>query len=55
MVILVAGNTFLDIREFYGVDGDEKPGKKGISLTIEQVSSENRLMDITQIPCSGMP
>jgi len=26
----------LDIREFYGAGSDEKPGKKGISLTLEQ-------------------
>jgi hypothetical protein len=27
----------LDIREFYDQGGEEKPGKKGISLTLEQV------------------
>jgi hypothetical protein len=31
------GTALLDIREFYGADDQEKPGKKGISLTLEQV------------------
>jgi len=30
------GTVFLDIREYYGADDQEKPGKKGISLTLEQ-------------------
>jgi len=29
-------NVFLDIREYFGSDGDEKPGKKGITLSKEQ-------------------
>lgn len=30
------GKVFLDIREYFGPDNDEKPGKKGISLQHEQ-------------------
>jgi len=30
------GIPLLDIREYYGPEGEEKPGKKGISLTLEQ-------------------
>ncbi|KAH7909329.1 transcriptional Coactivator p15-domain-containing protein [Hygrophoropsis aurantiaca] len=30
------GNIFVDLREYYGADGDKKPGKKGLSLTLEQ-------------------
>ena len=32
------GTPLLDIREYYGTEGEEKPGKKGISLQLEQVS-----------------
>jgi len=31
------GMALLDIREYYGAEGEEKPGKKGISLQLEQV------------------
>jgi hypothetical protein len=31
------GTALLDIREYYGTEGEEKPGKKGISLQLEQV------------------
>lgn len=36
--------TQIDIREFYGDEGDEKPGKKGIALSPEQVSSKVHLI-----------
>ncbi|EGO25440.1 hypothetical protein SERLADRAFT_465594 [Serpula lacrymans var. lacrymans S7.9] len=30
------GAVFVDVREFFGNPGEEKPGKKGISLGLEQ-------------------
>jgi hypothetical protein len=33
----IKGSTLIDIREYYGSEGEEKPGKKGISLSVEQV------------------
>lgn len=37
VVRLFKGIPLLDIREFYGTPGEEKPGKRGISLTLDQV------------------
>jgi len=39
------GALLLDIREFYEQGGEEKPGKKGISLSLEQWESLKSHMD----------
>jgi hypothetical protein len=47
--------TLVDIREYYGDESDEKPGKKGISLTVEQVRrrSNEWLQDLRALLNSG--
>ncbi|KAI0780313.1 RNA polymerase II transcriptional coactivator [Fomes fomentarius] len=37
---------YLDIREFYGDEGDLKPGKKGISLSQEQWETLKKGSDV---------
>lgn len=39
------GKYYVDIREFYDAGGELKPGKKGISLTLEQWHSLKNFMD----------
>ncbi|BGP16527.1 hypothetical protein JCM10213_001135 [Rhodosporidiobolus nylandii] len=40
------GKTLIDIREFYQADGEEKPGKKGISLTPQQWDRLKKSIDL---------
>lgn len=42
----------MDIREFYDAGGEEKPGKKGISLTQEQVRHISQLGNFMPEPTS---
>uniref|UniRef100_A0A0K0EEH6 PC4 domain-containing protein n=1 Tax=Strongyloides stercoralis TaxID=6248 RepID=A0A0K0EEH6_STRER len=38
------GKEYINIREYYKADGELKPGKKGISLTIEQFENLKKVM-----------
>ena len=40
LLIISPGKPLLDIREYYGQEGDENPGKKGIALNQEEVRVE---------------
>lgn len=37
--------VLIDIREFYDQDGVSKPGKKGISLSMEQWTALQKIAD----------
>ncbi|KAI9683671.1 MAG: hypothetical protein M1829_004976 [Trizodia sp. TS-e1964] len=43
-----AGKTMINIREFYLKDGQSLPGKKGISLTVEQFEALVRFLPEVQ-------
>ena len=38
-VRMYKGHILIDIREIYQKDGEKKPGKKGISLNLEQYNT----------------
>ncbi|KAG6878823.1 hypothetical protein C0992_007444 [Termitomyces sp. T32_za158] len=48
------GTPLIDIREFYGNEGDEKPGKKGISLTVEQWETLKKSTEILDDLLAGI-
>jgi len=43
------GTTYLDIREYYDAGGEERPGKKGISLSTEQWSALKENAEIIDV------
>ncbi|CAG9316522.1 SUB1 [Blepharisma stoltei] len=44
------GKKLIDIREYYYKDGDLKPGRKGIALTVEQWRElKNHISDIDNL------
>ncbi|CCM01157.1 uncharacterized protein FIBRA_03205 [Fibroporia radiculosa] len=42
-------SVFLDIREYYGPEGDEKPGKKGVTLSQEQWNKLKQSSEVIDI------
>ncbi|KAI0708196.1 RNA polymerase II transcriptional coactivator, partial [Cerioporus squamosus] len=40
------GTAYVDVREFYGDEGDLKPGKKGIMLSQDQWETLKKSTDV---------
>ncbi|KAG6844704.1 hypothetical protein H0H87_004580 [Tephrocybe sp. NHM501043] len=49
------GTALLDVREFYTKDDNDLPGKKGISLTMEQVCSRSSLLSSKSTNAESFP
>lgn len=42
---MLRGAVLVQIREYYDAGGEQRPGKKGIALTLEQLKSLNEIKD----------
>ncbi|RPD73789.1 RNA polymerase II transcriptional coactivator, partial [Lentinus tigrinus ALCF2SS1-7] len=48
-LIPITGGLYLDVREFWGDEGDLKPGKKGIMLNKEQWETLKKSSDVIDL------
>lgn len=48
------GKLLIDIREFYEADGEKKPGKKGIALSLQNWQKLNERLDAINTAIENM-